>query len=496
MNLKKHAFCARAFLCVVGAALLLVSMPMVQALAAKGDLVSMSKSSDYRAPLRITLGKADLVEVAGAVSDVMVADPSIVDVQAVQANRLYIVGLKVGDTNIIALDENGNVINTIDVHVSYDLKAINSFVHNMYPDEDIKVDVLHDQIMLTGKVSNPSIASKITNIVGQYAGDLQGVDGSADELISNLLEVKGEQQVMLQVKVVEASRNFVRDFGVQTLLNDVNENATSLVFGGSPPNSSRGGGASITSGVGGGIGLPNDPAASVRLLTDSGIFGIGTLGLFLDALEREDLITVLAEPNLTAISGQQAGFLAGGEFPIPVGRDQVGNIVIEYREFGVSLNFRPVVLSSDRISLQLNTEVSSLDFVNSVGAGDLIIPGLDVRRAETTVEIPSGGSLMIAGLLQSDAVEGLAGLPGIRNTPILGDLISSKNFERNETELVVMISAYLVEPFKDKEKVQKVPKQDNNALAKVFSANIRKQYALKEDDQMFAHDQTYGYLLD
>lgn len=147
--------------------------------------------------------------------------------------------------------------------------------------------------------------------------------------------------------------------------------------------------------------------------------------------------------------------MAGGEFPIPVGRDQVGNLVIDYREFGVSLNFRPVVLSGDRISLQLNTEVSSLDFVNSVSAGDLTVPGLDVRRAETTIEIPSGGSLMIAGLLQSDAVEGMAGLPGIRNTPVLGDLISSNSFERNETELVVMISAYLVEPLRIKKKSKK-----------------------------------------
>lgn len=187
--------------------------------------------------------------------------------------------------------------------------------------------------------------------------------------------------------------------------------------------------------------------------------------------------------------------MAGGEFPIPVGRDQVGNLVIDYREFGVSLNFRPVVLSGDRISLQLNTEVSSLDFVNSVSAGDLTVPGLDVRRAETTIEIPSGGSLMIAGLLQSDAVEGMAGLPGIRNTPVLGDLISSNSFERNETELVVMISAYLVEPFADKEKVEKVPKQQDNHLAIAFAANIRKQYDAL-DEQMFNLDEAYGYILD
>ncbi|MAE50990.1 MAG: phospholipid-binding domain-containing protein [Micavibrio sp.] len=494
MSFKK-AFGVRPLLAAIMLVALLGAAPLVSAWAAKGDLMSLGAEDQLRAPLRITLGKAEMVEVPGAVSDIMVADSSIVSVQAVQANRLYVVGLAVGDTNIIALDDKGDVIDTIDVHVTYDLKAINAFLKGRFPDDNVLVDVLHDQIILSGKVSTPEVASKVTDIVSNYTSDLQDIDGSPDELISSLLEVKGEQQVMLQVKIVEASRSFVRDLGIETLNNDLDETAATSIFGSTRPTSSRGGNASITTAMGGGISLPNDPAATFRVLTDSGILGIGSLGLFIDALEREDLVTVLAEPNLTAVSGQQAGFLAGGEFPIPVGRDQVGNLVIDYREFGVSLNFRPVVLSGDRISLQLNTEVSSLDFVNSVSAGDLTVPGLDVRRAETTIEIPSGGSLMIAGLLQSDAVEGMAGLPGIRKTPILGDLISSNSFERNETELVVMISAYLVEPFADKEKVQKMPKQQNNHLASAFAANIRKQYGAV-DDEIFNLDKAFGYILD
>lgn len=472
-------------------------LPAVHALAAKGDMKGdiASVVSDQKAPVRITLGKAELVQVPGDVADILVANSSVVDVQAVQSNRLYIVGLSIGDTNIIALDSNGDIVDRIDVHVTYDHKAINALIQDMFPEEDITVNSLHGQTYLQGKVSTPEISSKAASVVAGYVSELQSLDGKVDELLTNLLQVKGEQQVMLQVKVLEASRSFVRDLGINTVANDLDENAASTIFGGFPPGSVRGGDASLSIGGGAGVALPNDPAATFRILTDSGILGLGTLGVFIDALESENLVSVLAEPNLTAISGQQAGFLAGGEFPIPVGRDQVGNVVIEYREFGVSLNFRPVVMSGDRISLQLNTEVSSLDFVNSVGAGDLLIPGLDVRRAETTIEIPSGGSLMIAGLLQSDAVEGLAGLPGIRKTPILGDLVSSKSFSRNETELVIMISAFLVEPFADKERVEQVPKQQDNHLAQSFAANIRREYGAV-DESVFVTDEAFGYLLD
>lgn len=471
------------------------AMPILHVWAAKGDLVSMGAEKKLNAPLQITLGKAELVQIPGNVADVLVADSDVVSVQAVQSDRLYLVGRSIGDTNLIALDENGDIIKKLDVHVAYDLTAIQSLVNDMFPNESVELRSIHGRMVMTGKVSTPDKAAKITNLVNHYVVELTGKEASADEIISNHLEVRGEQQVMLQVRVVEASRSFIRDFGIQTVFNDANEAAASQIFGGTRPSSVRGGGLSLSGGTGAGVALPNDPAGAFRLLSGSGIAGIGDIGVFINALEREDLVSVLAEPNLTAISGQQAGFLAGGEFPVPVGRDQVGNIVIEYREFGVSLNFRPVVLSEDRISLQLNTEVSSLDFVNAVGAGDLIVPGLDIRRAETTLEIPSGGTLMMAGLLQSDAVEGLAGLPGIRKAPILGDLISSKSFSRNETELVVLVTPYLVKPFADKSRAEELPPKQQNALAQAFAINIRNRYA-KVDDAILNADQNFGYILD
>lgn len=464
--------------------------------AEKGDLEAVGVAPVIEAPTFITLGKAELVEVDGDIADVLVANPSVIDVMAVQSNRLYIVGLAVGDTNVIALDAHGNMIKKIDVHVKYDLQAIQSMINDLYPKENVQVRAVHDQILLTGEVSTPDTASKISNVVGHYVGDLQDEKGTTDELISNLLKVRGEQQVMLQVKIVEASRSVLKELGVETALNDNDELATTTIFGGDVPNSVTNAESSLT--VGSDIGLSQDPFGVGRILTDTGIAGFGTLGIFLSALEEENLLHVLAEPNLTAVSGQQAGFLAGGEFPVPVGRDQTGNVVIEFREFGVSLNFKPVVLSDGRISLQMNTEVSSLDFDSAVVLSDLTVPGLDVRRADTTVEIPSGGSLMIAGLLQSEAIKGMSGLPGISKTPVLGDLISSDSFRRDETELVVIVTPYLVEPYGEKARADSRSPEERraNPLATAFAANIRKTYKEEEEDEdLFVGDGKYGYLL-
>lgn len=487
----KQALCA-ILLCMA------VMWPLTSAFSSKGDLSKgdlVSAVPEARAkPITVTLGKAEVVDVGGNVSDVMVANPGIIDVTAVQSNRLYVVGVEVGDTNIIALDDKGDIVKRIDIHVSYDIQAIQAVVDGLFPNEQVKVGAVHDQILLTGSVSNPSVASKITNIVGHYVSDLQNKNDPIDEMVSNLMEVRGGQQVMLQVRIVEATRSVLKELGVQTNSNDPDELSATTLFGNTPPGAISGNatGQLIT---GGGIALSKEAAGIGRIFADTGITGIGTIGLFLNALEEENLVNILAEPNLTAVSGETAGFLAGGEFPVPVGRDQIGNIVIEFREFGVSLNFKPIVLSDKRISLNLNTEVSSLDFENALTLSDLQVPGLDVRKAETTVEIASGGSLMIAGLLQSDSLKGMAGLPGISKAPVIGKLVSSDSFERNETELVVIVTPYLVEPYAETERAQPVPKQKHNPLAESFADNMRRVYK-KHDPELFLQDEQFGYLLD
>ncbi|MAI62143.1 MAG: hypothetical protein CBB87_06575 [Micavibrio sp. TMED27] len=453
-----------------------------QAHASKGKLMGVKGLRNSRAFV-VTLGKAELMNIPGNAADVLVGNSSIVDVRAVQSNRLYLVGLQVGDTNLIALDAAGNVLKKIDIHVTYDLGAIQSLLDGLFPTEDVQVGAIHDQILLTGTVSNAAAAAKITNVVGHYVSDLQESQGTMDELIANLLEVRGGQQVMLQVKIVEATRNVLKELGIETFANSSLASQTSR-------------GDQIQFLTGQGAALAQEPFGVLSGVLDTGLRGIGLLNFELNALEEENLVNILAEPNLTAVSGEQAGFLAGGEFPVPVGRDQVGNLVIEFREFGVSLNFRPTVLSEKRISLQLDTEVSSLDFDNAITLADTQVPGLDVRRADTTVEIASGGSLMIAGLLQSDAIENMAGLPGVRNTPVIGDLVSSEGFRREETELIVIVTPYLVQPYaeeKRSEPVRRVPK--NFEMADAFVANIRRVYGFN-DAELFSHDQPFGYILD
>ncbi len=480
----------RIFVAVIA---LVMVMPLCVAWAAKGDLKATDVEMAVEAPTSITLGKAQLIKVDGDVSDVLVADPTVIDVAAVQSNALYVVGLQVGDTNIIALDGQGNVLEDIHVHVTFDLRAIQALVNQLFPGEDVTVGAIHDQILLTGEVSNPGVASKVTQIVGHYVSDLTDDDGPIDGIIANLLEVRGEQQVMMQVKIVEASRNVFKEFGVSTDFNDPAEGAATTIFGTTQPTTTIGGDGSAT--LDSGAALTQPSLATLRLLADTGINGIGDIGIFLDALEERNLANVLAEPNLTAISGEQAGFLAGGEFPVPSGLDNVGNVVVTFREFGVSLNFRPTVLSEERISLQMNTEVSAVDNENAVTLGGIVVPGRSIRRASTTVEVPTGGSLMIAGILQSNAIEGYSGLPGIAQTPVLGDLVKSDSFSRDETELVVIVTPYLVEPYKEVDIAQHVPKDNSDPLAQAFVANIRRNYEV-EDESLFEAGAGFGYLLD
>lgn len=489
-----NAFLNRVRYCII--ILLLVAIfPILHVYAAKGDLTSSRTNAAKKPPLQVTLGKAEILKLPDGITDVLVADPNVIDVQAIKSDRLYVVGMDVGDTNIIVLDAQGNVLKRMDVHVTYDLHAIQALIDKLFPDESIEIGAIHDQILMTGTVSNPEIAARAVDIVAAYVGDLQDEQGTADELIVNLMEVHGEQQVMLQVKIVEAERSVIKELGVDLRANDPNELSATTLFGATPFSSAGGGTNAIGFSGGQGIGLSQDPVGSMSAFLDTGLNGIGTLGLFLQALEEENLINILAEPNLTSVSGQQAGFLAGGEFPVPTGRDQVGNIVIEFREFGVSLNFRPVVLSQDRISLQLNTEVSSLDNANAIVLADLTVPGLDIRRAETTIEIPSGGSLMIAGLLQSQMAEGMSGLPGIKGTPVLGDLIASDSFRRDESELIVIVTAYLVEPFAQKDRPAPVPRKKDYQLSKIFETNIRRMYGLDGND-LFADAGAFGYIAD
>jgi pilus assembly protein CpaC len=446
-----------------------------QVMASKSDPEPIAASSADVPTVTLVQGMAKVVNVKGDVVDLMVANPSIVDVTALQSHKLYMVGTNLGSTNVMALDQQGNVISQFNVQVTLDEKPIIGLVKKLFPDESIQIDVFTDQAILSGHVSSPDVANNIRDVVGHYFGELQGLKGKPDEIIMNMMTVDGEQQVTLRVKVVEASRDVMRELGIET---GYTQNTGIGNFTGSL--------ASL-------VGLGTTPLGVADVLYNTGDSGLGPIEVAVSALENKGLINTLAEPNLTAISGEQAGFLAGGEYPVPTSIDQNGNVVYTYRPFGVALNFRPTVLSSDRISLQLQTEVSD---VSPISGSD--VPSFTVRRASTTVEMASGGSLMIAGLLQSDASQDLSHLPGIGDIPILGKLASSDTFQRNESELVVIVTAVLVKPYADqKAAAEENTVQEAGPLAKAFEKNIRKTYAsLALDDELFGKDGgAYGYLL-
>ena len=341
-------------------------------------------------------------------------------------------------------------------------------LENLFPDEDIVAKTVNDDIMLTGTASNPAVSARIQQIAARFAGQ--------DEAVVNMMSVKGEQQVMLKVKVLEVSRNILNELGLD-VDGSFSRGATNGLF--------------ATAGT---VGLTAPtPVGAGQLLFD---VGAGTISTIFSALERDGYITTLAEPNLTAISGENARFLAGGEFPIPTEVDDEGNVTYEYKPFGVSLAFKPVVMSKDRINLNVSTEVSNISNDFSFELEGLRVPGFDVRRADTSVEMPSGGTLMLAGLIESNTVNNMNRIPGIKDVPILGDLTGSESFQRNETELVVMISAYLVKPFAERTAVaERNPTPKTSPLNEALIANLQRGNGNNKISNI-ARGNAVGYILD
>lgn len=463
-------------------------LPFTPSWASKDNMVTRSEDIQRHDPLMVlTIGKAEIVEIDGAVSDIMVADPDIIDVVALQANRMYMVGSKVGNTNVIALDADGNVIKRMNVHVRVDEATLEETLNDLFPKEGIRAKTVNDQVILVGEVSNPMVAAQVRDLAIRFVGD--------EKNLINLVKVSGEMQVMLKVRIMEASRAVLKELGVETGVND-SVDASPALFNNLSPESISGRGTAAL-GTNGQTGLTSDPFGVGRLIYDTNVLGLGFTEVLINALEQDNLVNILAEPNLTAVSGEEASFLAGGEFPIPTGRDTNGNIVIEFKSFGVSLNFRPTVLSERRIGLQLKTEVSSLDPDQGITIDEINVPGLDVRRAETNVEIGSGGSLMIAGLLKSETIKGLSGLPGVRNTPIIGDLISSDSFNRQETELLIVVTPYIVQPIAKKDNVAEIMPAAVAAepLSDMFVNNLHQVYGDRVP-RLPEMAERLGYLID
>jgi pilus assembly protein CpaC len=384
--------------------------------------------------LSLALNKAAVIELDRDARDVFVANPLIADAVVRTPRRIFVMSLKIGQTNAIFLDAQGRQIATLEIVVGSDVSDLNDQITRQLPEAKVRAQALNDNVVLSGSVNTVQEASRAQDLAERFTG-------SKDKVVNNL-SIDQRQQVLIQVRVSEMSRTISKQLGLNT--------AFSQVVGGVPIVASTDNQFSLV-----GRALADLSGAAIGSLSQN------NLAVQLKALERIGLVHTLAEPNLTAISGEAAKFLAGGEFPVPVGRDRDGNITIEFKQFGVGLSFTPVVLSKGRISLQISTEVSELtntgalnlagaSFVNSTGqtvqTQGLTLPALAVRRAETTVELPSGGSLAIGGLIQQQTKQNLDSLPGVKDLPVIGALFRSRDFQNNESELVVTVTAYLVNP--------------------------------------------------
>ncbi|HEX8571102.1 MAG TPA: type II and III secretion system protein family protein [Caulobacteraceae bacterium] len=370
----------------------------------------------------IPAGKSLVVDLPVDARDVLVSNPKVADVVLRSPRRLSVLGVGPGRTDAVFFDASGRQILSLDVRVGQDVAALAEMVQRLTPGSQVKVESVADSIVLSGMVASSGDADRVVRLAERFAGK--------PELVLNMLSVAGKEQVMLKVRVVEMQRSVIKQLGVD-LSGVINATGASpFIFE-----------TESTFGVNG-VRLGGGAGQLVNRLDG----GRDRLTSTLQAFERVGLVRTLAEPNLTAVSGEPAKFLAGGEFPVPVSVDDKGRVTAEYKPYGVGLGFTPVVLSGGRISLRISTEVSELTSQGAFQLQGLTLSGLNVRRAETTVELPSGGAMMIAGLLQNRSKQTLDAVPGLTSLPVLGALFRSRDFLNEETELVVIVTPYIVSP--------------------------------------------------
>jgi pilus assembly protein CpaC len=441
-------------------ALVLMALFAVAATEAALSTAKADAADTTHRSVKVGLNKSIIIDLPRDARDILVSNPVIADAVIRTPRRIYVTGVAVGSSNVIVFDRAGAQIVSLELEVERDSSTLASMLRRLIPGSDIKVEVVSDNIVLSGTVRNAADSRRAQDIANIFAnGGANAQPGSTDNTstgstggqgadvkisvtsqqdiptssVVNLLTIEGEDQVHLKVTVAEVQRNIAKQLGV--------EFSGKFNMGGLAAN--------ITTG--------NPFAIANKPLSSNAIAGgwfqdeDNNLMMTIRALEQTGMIKTLAEPTLTAISGETASFLAGGEFPVPTGRDQQGNITIEFKPFGVALGFTPVVLSEGRISLRVKTEVSELSaegsfVLNGTNGNDLTIPGLKVRRAESTLELPSGGSLVLGGMLQDTVRQSIGKLPGLGDLPVLGPLFRSRDFQRNETELVIIVTPYLVKP--------------------------------------------------
>jgi pilus assembly protein CpaC len=407
--------------------LALVSLWPVSNQVFAGDYGASAAGSGGRL-VRIGLNKSIVIKLPGEARDVLVGNPDIVDAVVRTKNTAYLFARAIGQTNIFFFDASGQQILALDLEVSQDMVALQKLIQRTIPGSRIKVDTIGDNVILSGTANTPADAKLAFDLAAKFSGQ-------DDKKVVTTIGVLGKEQVMLKVRIAEVQRNVLKQLGINT---------TALFTVGTLS-----------------LALSNINPFSTPLISPGGFYsgsylsGENQANIVLRAMERDGLLRTLAEPTLTAISGETANFLAGGEFPIPVAQSN-DTVTIQFKKFGVGLGFTPLVLSEGRISLKISTEVSDIsnDFAVTLGKADqaqTVIPSLNVRRAETTVELPSGGSISMAGLIKDSARSEISGTPGLKDLPVLGALFRSRDFQNSQSELVVIVTPYVVNPVNEGE---------------------------------------------
>jgi pilus assembly protein CpaC len=386
--------------------------------------------------LSLGVGKSIVVDLPRDIKDVLVADPKIANAVIRSSQRAYIIGAAVGQTNVVFFDADGQQVASYDIAIKRDLNGVRAALKQAMP--GVQIEGVGDGVLLTGSVASPVEAQQAADIATRLVG-------AADKVINSIV-VRGRDQVMLKVTVAEVRRDIIKQLGVD-LSASMNYGTAAVAFNNSNPFTAN-----------------NGPLVAGNNLTAAALTkaGLPSVTATLRAMESAGVVRTLAEPNLTAISGESATFISGGEFPIPTGvtcqtttAGALGNCIqtVAFKKFGISLNFTPVVLTEGRISLRVMTEVSEVSSENALtgGAGGTTIPSIKTRRAETTLEIPSGGSIAMAGLISEQTKQAVNGMPGVDQLPILGGLFRSQDFVKNETELMVIVTPYVVRAVAQKE---------------------------------------------
>jgi len=391
---------------------------------------AISRVSDGQMNARfmaLGIGKSIVIDLPRDVKDVLVADPKIATAVVRSAQRAYIIGAAVGQTNIVFFDSTGQQIAAYDIAVTRDLNGIRAAFKQIIPNSSITVEGLGQGVVLSGTAGSPAEAQQAQDIAIRLVGD--------EKNVVNNITIRSRDQVMLKVVVAEVQRDIIKQLGVDLSAN-LSYGTAVVNFNNTNPFNANGGPLVPGNSVVGGFGNTTVNGVSVPSVQAT-----------LRAMESAGVVRTLAEPNLTAISGEAANFLAGGEFPVPGAPDcsvSPCRQTIQFKKFGIALGFTPVVLSGGRISMRVATEVSELSQENSISIGGTTIPGLKTRRADTTLEIPSGGSMVMAGLIKQQTKQSISGLPGLTQVPVLGTLFRSRDYVNNNTELMILVTPYVV----------------------------------------------------